>query len=113
MASFEKSTYKDKDKWLQNKRNDRAREKRKRKELVESWKQPCLFCGEEDKEKIEFHHVNANLVKFRLSGIRCGIGAASEEVKKCWCLCKSCHKKLHQRLCDPLPSAYDTVETIT
>jgi len=80
-------------------------------ELLETLKTECLFCGSND--EILFHHINSN-IKLRNVCSMTQLSAASikQEATKCWCLCQSCHIKLHQRLVDPLPSCYDNY-TIT
>ena len=101
MATFEKSTYTDQEKYKASQRKkDRLKERLQRcRDLIESHKTPCLFCGTE--ENIEFHHVNALGKEIRVTSLTT-IKKINEEVKKCWCLCRSCHTKLHQRLVDPL-----------
>ena len=103
MLSFEKSPYKDYDKYVQYRRRQRKLEKQRIKRHIDSLKTDCLFCGATD--DLIFHHVNPNEKKNDVAGLYT-IKAVNEEIEKCWCLCESCHTKLHQRLCDPLPSTY-------
>ena len=109
MASFEKSSYTNLAKYKEAKRNERKRRKERQLVFIDELKQPCLFCGENNKDEIQLHHVNATEKKFDPTSGSHSLKSIAEEVKKCWCLCKECHTKLHQRLCDPLPSAYDTL----
>lgn len=105
VAKFENSSYKDYDKYLEWKRNQKKREKERFNLYIESLKTECLFCG--TTEDLVFHHVNPNEKKIDVGSGK-SKKSANEEVVKCWCLCEGCHTKLHQRLCDPLPGTYDT-----
>tara|TARA_R110001606_G_C14912714_1_gene595568 strand:- start:62 stop:397 length:336 start_codon:yes stop_codon:yes gene_type:complete len=105
VARFENSSYKDEQKYLEYKKRARQRETQRIRNHLDSILSECLFCG--SKEDLVFHHVNAS-EKVREVANAGSVKRINEEVVKCWCLCESCHTKLHQRLCDPLPSAYDT-----
>lgn len=105
VAKFENTTYTDYDKYLEYRRRQKKKEKERFNLYIESLKTECLFCG--TTENLVFHHVNPYEKKTEVPCTKSKKGA-NEEVVKCWCLCESCHTKLHQRLCDPLPSAYDT-----
>ena len=101
---FEKSGYKDYDKWLDNRKKQKKKYLENLSKYVEELKTPCLFCGAGD---VLFHHINANEKSFELGKYkRKTRKQIKEEVDKCWCLCEDCHIKLHQRLIDPLPSCY-------
>ena len=103
---FEKSNYKDIDKYNEYRKNDKKKWKKKLTEYLESKKKPCLFCN--STEKIEFHHINPVEKEYTVTAlVSCSYKRIDEEVSKCWCLCHSCHKKLHRRMCDPLPSCYE------
>ena len=102
--SFENSTYTDRDKYEANRKREREAEKKRINDYIDSFIEPSLFCGSE--EDIEFHHVNALEKDVNVRRLH-SIKAIREEAPKCWCLCKKCHKALHQRLCDPLPDTYD------
>lgn len=105
MKKFENTTYTDKEKYLQQRRLQKQRESKRLRAHMDTLLKECLFCG--SIEGLVFHHVNANekLKEVTTCSSRKKI---NEEASKCWCLCKGCHNKLHQRLCDPLPSAWDT-----
>jgi len=105
VVKFESSTYADYDKYLEYKAQAKKRERKRVKDYIKSLATDCLFCGET--ENLVFHHVNPNEKNIDVVNTR-SKKKANEEVTKCWCLCESCHTKLHQRLCDPLPSTYDT-----
>lgn len=109
MPSFKSSTYADYDKFQEYRKNQRARERERLKLYVRSLKTECLFCGSTD--NLDFHHVNPNEKDSDVAGLR-SKKKIHEEVSKCWCLCSSCHHKLHQRLCDPLPGTYDTRHSV-
>ena len=105
VKKFENSSYKDYDKYLEYRKKEKEKEYKRWKLIQESLKTECLFCGKTD--KLVFHHVNASEKKAEVMTLRTKKGIR-EELPKCWCLCESCHTKLHQRLCDPLPDTYDT-----
>ena len=103
--SFEKSSYADEAKYKEWKKKQRLSERKRVRQYIESLKQDCFFCG--SSENIVFHHVNA--IEKTIDVTCCkSKKSATIEAEKCWCLCSECHTKLHQRLCDPLPSTYDT-----
>jgi predicted P-loop ATPase len=101
--SFENSSYTDIDKYKKYIKRNRDNFRSELKKYIESKKKPCLFCGET--EQIEFHHYDPTKKENTVSSFR-SYKKIDEELEKCWCLCSSCHKKLHQRMCDPLPSCY-------
>lgn len=65
-------------------------------EWINSLKTPCVFCGETDPVCIDWHHIDPSQKSFQISFIK---GKAKEktleEMKKCVCVCASCHRKLH------------------
>lgn len=71
-----------------------------RQNRMEAWinslKTPCVFCGESDPVCIDWHHIDPNQKSFQISFVK---GKAKErtleEMKKCVCVCASCHRKLH------------------
>ena len=92
----------------QKKRDWVSYNKRRRDKLwsiVEEHKTQCLFCG--TTENLEFHHVDTNERSMGSVYDTTSVTKLKQELAKCWCLCKSCHTKLHQRLVDPLPVCYD------
>jgi hypothetical protein len=99
------NTYKNREDYLKNKREESKRARKRKSDFIESLKKPCLFCSSE--KDIEFHHKNSNEKKFLVSkGFNHSWDDIEKESQKCWCLCKDCHLKLHQRLLDPLPECY-------
>jgi len=105
VAKFENTTYADYDKYLEYRRNAKRRDKKRVKDYIKSLATDCLFCGSTN--NLNFHHVNPNEKSIEVANAT-SKKKVNEEVAKCWCLCEGCHTKLHQRLCDPLPSTYDT-----
>jgi hypothetical protein len=106
MGSFAKSSYKDYDKFMENRRKDRKRTKERNLEYIKSKTTPCLFCGSD--ERIEWHHFNpATKDKKHYYFLGCSLDKIDEELEKCWQLCYDCHKKLHRRMVDPLPICYE------
>ena len=74
--------------------------------LVNEYRTSCLFC--ESKDNLQFHHINPNEKKFDVTqNLKYSQETILKEINKCWCLCKKCHIKLHNRLVDPLPSTYN------
>ena len=103
---FLKSGYKDYEKFKEYRRKGKSNDRKKILQIVEDFTKPCLFCGSE--ENIVYHHMNANEKKFEISGSeRKSQKQVKAELEKVWCLCNDCHKKLHQRLVDPLPICYE------
>mgnify|MGYP001259705359 CR=1 FL=1 len=113
--SFENSSYTDKDKYLKSRKKHRDIENTRKRNYINSKRQDCFFCGaDKNKNIMEFHHKNPLEKKFTLSHMRKkSYAAIDKEILKCWCLCKCCHIKLHQRLLDPLPESYDILITDT
>ncbi len=107
--SFEKSGYASREKYERQRKLSRDRENKKKRAYINSHKQDCFFCGaDKNTVNIEFHHKNPLEKQFAISHMRrMSFASIDAEIKKCWCLCEECHTKLHQRLIDPLPSAYD------
>ena len=72
-----------------------ARQKRC-EDWINSLKTPCVFCGESDPVCIDWHHIDPSQKSFAISYVK---GKAKErtlaEIKKCICVCASCHRKLH------------------
>ena len=105
MASFEKSSYTDYDKYRESRRKERNARHKRQIAYIKSLSRPCLFCGSE--ENLQWHHYNPvdksrEILKLNNASRK----RIDEEVAKCWCLCYDCHSKLHRRMVDPLPSCY-------
>lgn len=68
----------------------------KRREVIYSYKTPCVKCGESRDYIIEFHHVDPANKKFAIgTGVLRSKTVVQEETKKCVCLCKNCHYEFH------------------
>ena len=85
---------------IERKRKQRAA----MKSYIEEHATECLFCGSTN--NLEWHHKFAKDGKEKMIGNLWSWKLLKEELPKCWCLCSSCHTKLHRRLVDPLPHLY-------
>ena len=78
--------------------NARIQGRLRKERLVEHFGGKCLQC-EYDKcpAALDFHHINPEEKKFRLSGneLRRAFAALIKEAKKCMLLCANCHRELH------------------
>ena len=102
---FDKSSYTDHNKYLANRRKERAKVKERNRQYLSEHLDPCLFCG--SKDNIHLHHYNPAAGKKQKNYLDgCSIIALQREMDKCWCLCNECHIKLHRRMVDPLPNCY-------
>ena len=65
-------------------------------------KDGCKTCPEKTSECLDAHHINPSHKKFEVGRMMNGRNVSSklfkEELKKCICLCKNCHAKLHAGL---------------
>ena len=105
MASFEKSTYKDYDKYVAAKKKEKRIRAKRNNDYIKSLETPCLFCGSED--NIHWHHYNPSDKTAEIKKLNhVSFKKIDREVSKCWCLCGECHRKLHRRMVDPLPNCY-------
>lgn len=56
----------------------------------------CIYCGETDTCTFDFHHVEEKVFEVNAYVIaRKSWETVVEELKKCVCLCASCHRKVH------------------
>ena len=62
----------------------------------------CLLCDEKEVCCLDFHHVNPEDKSFTISidirGTKVAWSTFVEEIKKCICVCKNCHAKIHAGL---------------
>ena len=69
------------------------------RDLVETFKKPCLVCGEADKACIDFHHVDKDDKEFTIAAV-CNHKWSNvkiiNEIEKCVCLCANHHRILHR-----------------
>lgn len=66
--------------------------------FINSLKQPCVKCGDSRFYVIEFHHVDPTTKLFTISDGKKSHKSNEDvvnEVKKCVCLCRNCHKEFH------------------
>jgi hypothetical protein len=66
--------------------------------FINSLKTPCVKCGEDRFYVIDFHHIDPSKKLFTISDGQKAHKSKEdvlEEVKKCVCLCKNCHKEFH------------------
>lgn len=62
------------------------------KQLIKDSKVECINCGEKDKEKLTFHHVDKSQKLFEIAdGPRYTYGAVVKEIAKCEVICRDCH----------------------
>jgi hypothetical protein len=70
----------------------------RKKAFVDSFKTPCVKCGEPEKACIDFHHLDPNTKDFTIAKAQFNRERIKQEVEKCVCLCANCHRKLHAGL---------------
>jgi predicted HNH restriction endonuclease len=66
--------------------------------LVESFKTPCIVCGESDKACIDYHHVNPSEKDLQIGNAgkhKWSDKKIISEIEKCVCLCSNHHRILH------------------
>lgn len=70
----------------------------KNKEILNKFKTKCCICGEDSTCCLETHHIKDK--KFNISQELKTIPTLEliKELKKCICVCKNCHAKLHNNL---------------
>ena len=56
----------------------------------------CWLCEENDKDCLDFHHINPKHKSFRIkNGTTNSLEYLDSELKKCALLCANCHRKVH------------------
>lgn len=74
-------------------------QRQRRKEFLLSLKSPCVKCGEDRLNVIEFHHIDPATKLFNLAYVISNGSKPKElvyeELKKCVCLCANCHAEFH------------------
>ena len=87
--------------YKKNKEEHRIIQQNRRKEIreyVESLKEPCVICGENEKCVIDFHHRNPNEKDFTIGDAgshKWSNKKILEEVSKCVSICSNHHRELH------------------
>lgn len=88
--------------------------RKKRDELLNKYKTPCLKCGEQAMECIVFHHIEPLKKSFCVGGGALGKHREEEiasEVEKCVCLCENCHRKFHHKYFHQVDNPISALET--
>jgi hypothetical protein len=82
-------------------------------EEYQQWKltQVCSICSEEDPVCIDFHHLDPKQKDINISniGLRNGLRAVQQELKKCIPVCANCHRKIHKYGLEYVKSLYAPV----
>jgi hypothetical protein len=65
------------------------------KVFIDSFKTPCVKCGESRLYVIQFHHINPTDKSFSIAHETYGRETTEAEIKKCVCLCSNCHDEFH------------------
>lgn len=69
---------------------------KKKMELIDSMKTPCVKCGEKRIRCISYHHLNPKEKDFTIAHLsKSNKEVIIEEIKKCVCLCLNCHHEFH------------------
>lgn len=90
--------YKDPKAQLIQQNNYRNNDRQFRRQLLSQF--CCIACQETDPDLIDWHHVNADEKKMRISSMATGHDVWWNEVLKCIPLCALCHRKIHKdKLC--------------
>ena len=66
-----------------------------KRNFINSFKTPCIICGENDISCIDFHHLNPKDKEFQIGNFNKSKNKLKIEIQKCICLCSNCHRKLH------------------
>lgn len=70
--------------------------KTERENFVNAQKIKCIKCGETDKSKLHFHHIDPSKKDFTIGQMRnYSLEKYQEEINKCVVLCAHCHKTFH------------------
>lgn len=59
---------------------------------------PCMFCGEDSPESLEFHHIDPSSKRCSVSRMESNAYAIKTmliEMEKCVCICSNCHRMRH------------------
>lgn len=83
----------------QKNKDKKARRKEAIREFVESMKGPCVICGIDDKDVIDFHHIDPEGKEINVSrmvSMVLSIEKIKGEISKCVCLCANDHRRFHK-----------------
>lgn len=68
----------------------------KQAEFINAQKHECAKCGENDKTKLHFHHIDPRQKEFTIGKMRnYPLEKVQREIDKCIVLCAHCHKTFH------------------
>ena len=87
--------------WVKNREKRNANDRKRMNthfNFINSLKTPCVKCGESRFYVIDFHHIDPSTKLFTISDgskTHKSNEDVMNEVKKCVCLCRNCHKEFH------------------
>ena len=99
-AEYSRKVYaanKENPEWWARKQEIHKNWRERRRALRDSYKQPCVVCGESEKCCIDFHHPDETLKEGQV-GLMTGHASHKNfiaEIEKCVCICSNCHRKVH------------------
>lgn len=70
----------------------------KNKKIFNQHKTKCIICGESSKCCLEFHHIKNKSFNVSQSLSHIPTELLIKELKKCVCVCKNCHAKIHNKI---------------
>ncbi len=60
---------------------------------------PCVLCGEDTPEVLDFHHLDPTQKDFTIgTATNYSWSKLKSEIEKCVVVCKNCHTKIHAKL---------------
>lgn len=68
------------------------------KKIENKHKIKCVFCGENERCCLEFHHIRDKKYNISQAVKYLTPDKFTEELNKCICVCKNCHAKLHKEI---------------
>lgn len=96
--------------------NTRAYKRNREFLLTYLKKHPCIDCGEDDPDKLQFDHVRGTKASevTTIAGNACSIAKIRAEIRKCEVRCASCHQKVtkirRREQAKPLDNTTETQE---
>ena len=97
-----KSNFQNFDKFEEYEQTRNNKSHKKGLEYIKSLQNSCFFCSQS--ENLVFLHKNPLTKTYEISQMsRLSQKSIDREVKKCWCVCKTCKYRLNHRLLTPLP----------
>ena len=78
---------------------DQRQRTKNKGDFLDSFREPCIVCGESEKACIDFHHKDPSTKSFSIGSSKTKTYEELEkEINKCVCLCANCHRKYHKGL---------------